>query len=134
MDDYNRSRHAKYNMNVHLIFVTKYRKCVFLSEEIADAVKQSLYEAAQKYGYRIIEMETDKNHVHILLDYSHKTAVSVIVKQFKMYSTGKMWQLYENALSRFYWKQKVLWSEGYFACSVGQVSQKATEMYIRNQG
>lgn len=121
-------------MKVHLIFVTKYRKCVFLSEEIADAVKQSLYEAAQKYGYHIIEMETDKNHVHILLDYSPKTAVSVIVKQFKMYSTGKMWQLYENALSRFYWKRKVLWSDGYFACSVGQVSQKAIEMYIRNQG
>lgn len=134
MDDYNRSRHAKYNMKAHLIFVTKYRKRVFSSERIADAVKQSLYEAAQKYGYSIIEMETDKDHVHILIDYNPKTAVSVIVKQLKMYSTGKMWQLCKNVLSRFYWKRKILWSEGYFACSIGQVSQKTIEMYIRNQG
>ena len=40
MDDYNRGGHSKYSMNVHLIFVTKYRKQIFKSDKRADDVKQ----------------------------------------------------------------------------------------------
>jgi putative transposase len=32
------------------------------------------------------------------------------------------------------WKRQILWSDGYFACSIGQVSQKTIEHYIQNQG
>ena len=69
MDGYNRGGHSKYSMKVHLIFVTKYRKKIFMSDRRADDVKQFLYDASRKYGYRIIQMETDKDHVHILLEY-----------------------------------------------------------------
>lgn len=50
-------------MKVHLIFVTKYRKKIFMSGRRADDVKQFLYDVSGKYGYRIIQMETDKDHV-----------------------------------------------------------------------
>ena len=65
MDDYNRGGHSKYSMKVHLIFVTKYRKQIFKSGKRADDVKQFLYDAVKKYGYDTIQMETDKDHVHI---------------------------------------------------------------------
>lgn len=134
MDDYNRGGHSKYSMKVHIIFVTKYRKKLFASDKRADDVKQFLYDAAKKYGYIIIQMETDKDHVHILLEYSPKVSVSDIVKQLKQYSTYQMWKHCEEYLSKQYWKHQILWSDGYFACSIGQVPQEIIEKYIQSQG
>ena len=133
MDGYSRGGHSKYSMKVHVIFVTKYRKKLFSSGKRSDDVKQFLYDVAKKHGYAIIQMETDKDHVHILLEYSPKVSVSDIVRQLKQYSTYQMWKLHEVYLSKQYWKRQILWSEGYFACSIGQVSQEIIERYIQNQ-
>ena len=83
MDDYNRGGYSKYSMKVHLIFVTKYRKKIFKSSERTGDIKKFLHEAAKRYNYEIIQMETDKDHVHILLEYNPKVSVSNIVKQLK---------------------------------------------------
>ena len=90
--------------------------------------------SVKKYDYEIIQMETDKDHVHILLRYDPKTSVSDIVKRLKQYSTYQMWDYNEEYLSKHYWKRRILWSNGYFACSIGQISQKTIEKYIQNQG
>lgn len=134
MDDYYRGGHSKYSLKVHLIFVTKYRKKLFQSGRRADDVTQYLYDAAKRWGYTILQMETDKDHVHILLEYRPKVSVSEIVKQLKQDSTHQMWSHHSDYLSRRYWKHRTLWSDGYFACSIGQVSQKTIEQYIQNQG
>lgn len=134
MDVYNRGGHSKYSLKVHLIFVTKYRKKIFKSDKRVKDVKQFLYDATRKYGYEIIQMEIDKDHIHILLEYSPKVSVSDIVKQLKQYSTYQMWNYHEEYLSKQYWKHKILWSDGYFACSIGQVSQEIIEKYIQKQG
>lgn len=134
MDGYNRGGHSKFNLKVHIIFVTKYRKKFFKSNDRANDVKQFLYDATKKYGYIIIQMETDKDHVHVLLEYNPKVSISDIVKQLKQYSTWHMWEHHEEYLSKQYWKHRILWSDGYFACSIGQVSQDIIEKYIQNQG
>ena len=84
--------------------------------------------------YDIIQMEADKDHVHILLEYGSKVSVSDIVKQLKQYSTYQMWKHHEDYLSKQYWDRQILWSDGYFACSIGQISQEIIEKYIQNQG
>ena len=81
MDDYNRGAHFKYSMKVHLIFVTKYRKRVFNNEVRVCDVKKFLYAISKKFNYIVIQMETDQDHVHILLEYCPNTSVSDIVKQ-----------------------------------------------------
>lgn len=134
MDDYNRSAHSKYSLKVHLIFVTKYRKRIFNNEVRVYDVKKFLYDISKKFNYIIIQMETDQDHVHILLEYCPNTSVSDIVKQLKQYSTYQMWKYHEDFLSKQYWKHRKLWSDGYFACSIGQVSQNIIEEYIQNQG
>lgn len=134
MDNYNRGGHSKYSLKVHLIFVTKYRKKIFKSSTMTISIKCFLHDVAKKYEYSIIQIETDKDHVHILLEYSPKISVSDIVKQFKQYSTYQMWTYHKEYLSKYYWKQKILWSDGYFACSIGRVSQEIIEKYIQNQG
>ena len=79
-------------------------------------------------------METDTNHIYLLLKYSPKTSVSDIIKQLKLYTTYKIWKRYYEELSKIYWKKQVLWLDGYFACSIGKASQDTIEKYIQNQG
>ena len=124
MDDYNRGGHSKYSLTVHIIFVTKYRKKIFVQSKCANDVKRFLYDTSKKYGYSIIQMETDKDHVHMLLKYSPNVSVSDIVKQLKQYRTYQMWKSHKGYLSKQYWKHQILWSDGYFVCSIGQVSQE----------
>ena len=125
---------SKYSLKVHLIFVTKYRKSLFCNKIMNDVLKQLFFEITSHYNYNIIQMETDKDHIHILLDYNPNTSVSKIVKQLKQYTTYHIWGKYEKQLSKIYWKKRVLWSDGYFACSIGQVSQDVIEKYILTQG
>ena len=121
-------------MKVHLILVTKYRKKIFQEKERADDIKQFMHESAENLNCTIIQMETDKDHIHVLFEYSPKQSVAEIVKYFKQYTTYKIWKAHNNYLCRQYWKHKQLWSDGYFVCSIGQVSQAIIEKYIQNQG
>ena len=134
MDGYKRGGHSKYSMKVHIILVTKYRKQLFCFTKLANDIKKILYDISEKYGYSIIKMETDKDHIHILLEYSPKVSVSDIVKQLKQISTYQIWHYPKVYLEKHYWKRKIIWSDGYFACSIGQVSQEIIENYIQNQG
>ena len=53
----------KYSLKVHIVLVTKYRKQL-LKDSIADDVKQKIFDIANTYGYEIIAIETDKDHIH----------------------------------------------------------------------
>lgn len=46
-----------------------------------------LHDVVKKQGCEVIQMETDKDHIHILFEYSPKASVSNIVKQLKQHST-----------------------------------------------
>ena len=65
---YYRHNRRKYSLKVHIVLVTKYRKQL-LKGSIADDVKQKIFDIANTRGYEIIAMETDKDHVHFLIDY-----------------------------------------------------------------
>lgn len=133
MDIYQHRRHNKNLLMVHLIFVTKYRKKL-LTGDMRDSVKQYLFETCTKYHWYIKRMETDKDHVHILLQYNPTDSITAIVRTLKQYSTYYVWRDYETVLKRCYWKEKTFWSDGYFAASIGQVSQATIERYIETQG
>ena len=79
-------------------------------------------------------METDKDHVHILLTYPPTENVSSIVKTLKQQSTYYMWQTHGQYLKHIYWFQKTLWSKGCFYASIGEVSDAVIRRYIENQG
>ena len=83
---YNRHNRRKYNLKVHIVLVTKYRKQL-LKDSIADDVKQKIFDIANIYGYEIIAMETDKDHMHFLLSYDTIDRVCDIVRIVKQETT-----------------------------------------------
>lgn len=108
---YNRHNRRKYSLKVHIVLVTKYRKQI-LKGSIADDVKQKIYDICNSKGYGICD----------------------IVKLIKQQTAYYLWQRYPNFLSKCYWKHKIFWSDGYFACSIGEVSSATIQKYIESQG
>ena len=130
---YFRHNRRKYNLKVHMVLVTKYRKQLLIGS-IADDVKQKIFDIANAHGYKLIAMETDKDHIHLLLSYDTTDRICDIVKIIKQETTCYLWQKYGLFLSKQYWKKKIFWSDGYFACSIGEVSASTIQKYIENQG
>ena len=45
-----------------------------------------------------------------------------------------IWLKYENILKHYFWKERTFWTDGYFICSIGSVSENQLKAYIENQG
>ena len=119
---------------VHLIFVIKYRRNLLV--KFGDEIKQIFYDIADEKNISIVEMEVDKNHIHLLVHYKPTMSVLDIVRWFKQISTCRIWRQNGNSkiLSKYFWKERTFWSYGYFSCSIGNVSKETIEKYIQNQG
>ena len=118
--NYNCKNRRKYSLKVHIILVTKYRKQI-LKDNMSENIKHYITDISHKYSYEIIAMETDKDHIHFLISYDITDSVCNIVKKIKQETTYRLWQKNSLILSKHYWKKNIFWSDGYFACSVGEV-------------
>lgn len=130
--DYVSENHSKYLIMCHLIFVCKYRKSLLL--KFGDFIKKEFYRIESISDFKIVEMEVDINHVHILVKYKPKISILQIVRKLKQISTVNIWKLHHEELKIHFWKENTFWSDGYFACSIGNVSRKIIEKYIKSQG
>lgn len=129
----NRRNRRKYNLKVHIVLVTKYRK-VLLQNGIDDFVKRAISYLADQNNWAIIAMETDQDHIHIFLEYDATERICDIISIIKQRTTHWLWVRYKDVLSTQYWKKFIFWSDGYFACSIGEVSSATIEKYIAEQG
>ena len=130
---YFRHNRRKYNLKAHIVIVTKYRKKV-LKGTLAEEVKRIITEICIAEGNGIVALETDRDHVHILISYDTTDRLSDIVKGLKQKTTHILWENHPDYLRRFYWKKRIFWSDGYFACSIGDVSTSIIQKYIETQG
>lgn len=123
----------KYNLQAHIILVTKYRRPILVGA-IAVCVKQKVEDIAARHGWDIHAAEIDLDHLHLLLSYDPNTRVCDLIKALKQETTYTLWQLHSNILCRIYWKKHIFWSDGYFVCSVGEASATTIRHYIEEQG
>lgn len=132
--DYTSENHSKHLLIVHLLFSCKYRKRLLV--KYGEEIKDIFYDISEENGLNIIEMEVDKDHIHLLVQYPPTKAILDIVRLLKQISTYRIWRQSNNNiyLSKQFWKERTFWSDGYFACSIGQVSKETIERYIQNQG
>lgn len=131
--NYNRKNRRKYSLKAHIVLVTKYRKKL-LKGIVSEEIKHQILDICRKYDYEIIVMETDKDHIHFLISYDTTDSICEIVKRIKQETTYRLWQNHSVLLSKQYWKRRIFWSDGYFACSIGEVSSATIQRYIETQG
>ena len=130
--EYISENHSKHLLICHLIFVCKYRKKLLL--KVGNDIKTEIESIANHYGWQIIEQEIDQDHIHILIRYSPKWSILEIVRLLKQLTTYRIWQKHNKYLSQHFWKERTFWSDGYFSCSIGNVSKEIILKYIQEQG
>ncbi|XXG31486.1 MAG: IS200/IS605 family transposase [Ferrovum myxofaciens] len=123
-------RHCVFKMHVHLVFVAKYRRKVFDGDAI-DRMRRMFGKVCEDMEASLVEMDGEDNHVHLLVEYPPKLAVSVLVNSLKGVSS-RLLRKERPDLKKRYWKN-VLWSPSYFASSCGGAPIGIIKQYIEQQ-
>ena len=123
-------RHCIFKLHVHLVFVTKYRKKIFQSIHLIE-MKTIFAKVCSDMEVNMQEMNGEEDHVHILLNYPPKLAISVLVNSLKGVSSRLLRKKFPELETRYY--KNVLWSPSYFAASCGGASIDIISQYIKQQ-
>ncbi len=124
--------HAVYYTRYHIVIATKYRKKV-LKEGMGEYLKRKIRQVGRFHpDIEIIEVNTDKDHVHVLVSIPPKMRVSDVVGMIKA-NTGSAMRKKFKFLDRVYWGVEGIWSIGYFVSTVG-VNEDVIRRYIEYQG
>ncbi|WP_181163809.1 IS200/IS605 family transposase [Pontibacter mangrovi] len=111
------------------MFALTYRKKL-LNGSFKDDLWQIIYQVCQQKGYRVDPMQSDGDHLHILVDID---ALDV-AHQLKQISTYKIYNKHRNYLKKHFWKENTLGSDGYFVCSTGKASTETNQKCSEEQG
>lgn len=127
---YLRRRHSVTKLVVHLVFTTKYRRKLFDGYMIQQ-LRGAFESACEKLECELLEMDGEQDHVHLLIAYPPKLAISVMVNNLKATSSRRLRIL--NTHLKKQSKSGVLWSRSYFSCSAGGATIETLKEYVNGQ-
>jgi putative transposase len=128
--DLRHGRHCVFAMHVHLVFVSKYRRCI-LDGEAIEKLRHIFFKVCTDFEALLVQMDGENNHVHLLVNYPPKVSVSSLVNSLKGVSSYVLRRQLPR-IARCYWKN-VLWSPSYFAASCGGAPLAVIKRYIEQQ-
>ena len=123
-------RHCIFNMHVHLVFVTKYRKDVF-TKPMLDAMEGMFKKVCLNFEAELTEFNGEDDHVHLLINYPPKVAVSNLVNSLKGVSSRHLRKDFPEIKNKLWGGS--LWSPSYFASSCGGAPLEIIKQYIEQQ-
>ena len=126
-----KGRHVVYLLHAHVIFVTKYRGKVFDSE-ILDKMQELMKRICDDHEVVLKEFNGESDHVHLLIEYPPKLALSKLVNTLKGTSSRELKRSFPE-LNQVAWRKNALWSPSYFVGSVGGAPLEVLKQYIEQQ-
>ncbi|MEV0158435.1 IS200/IS605 family transposase [Micromonospora sp. NPDC050686] len=129
--DIRRGRSVVYNLHVHLVFVTKYRRDV-LNDAMLTRCGHIMADVCDKLGAHLREFNGEDDHVHLLVHYPPKLSISTLVNRLKGVSAHYLRQEFTGRINRHIMHGH-LWSPSYFAGSCGGAPLAGIREYIENQ-
>jgi putative transposase len=124
-------RSVVFNLHVHLVFVTKYRRDVFSSRVLID-LENIFKSVCEDFEAELIEFNGEHDHVHLLVNYPPKVSVSSLVNSLKGVSSRLIRKKSYPEIEKKLWGSQ-LWSPSYFAGSCGGAPLAIIKQYIENQ-
>ncbi|MEV4477453.1 IS200/IS605 family transposase [Nonomuraea salmonea] len=129
--DIRTGRHCVFMLHAHLVFVTKFRHRVFTGKHLT-RLQEIMRSVCADFETELREFNGEDNHVHLLVDFPPKVALSKLVNSLKGVSSRRMRQEFPE-LARHYYRANKLWSGSYFAGSVGGAPISVLRQYIEQQ-
>jgi len=127
--------HKSHNVTVllyHLVFPAKYRRVVF-DEDVDQVLKEVCLELAARYEMKFLEIGTDKDHVHFLVQSVPTYSVTKVVTILKSWTAREIFRRCPHVKKKLWGGE--FWSNGYFASTVGKHGdEEMIGRYVKNQG
>ena len=124
--------HCVYRCEYHIVFATKYRRRIF-NEGIFSYMLERLKELSDHYPeIEILEINHDKDHIHMLASIPPKMSVGKVVGIIKANTSRRLKERFPF-LKDVYWGTDGIWSDGYFVSTVG-INEQIIQKYIQQQG
>lgn len=128
----NKTSNAVFSLNYHLIIVVKYRKDVFINNEIISDVKTIISDISKTFDVEIIEQECGFDHIHILFTSKPSLDVTKYINILKGHSSRAIRKRYKDFLKDKLWGDN-FWSPSYFLATTGNVTIDVLKEYVQNQ-
>lgn len=128
-----KNNHAVFLLTFHLILVTKYRKkCI--NKNINTRLKQISHDIiVQRYDGKILSIESELDHIHILMQLKPQCHISKLINSLKSVSSRKIRSEFSFHLKKFFFKKPVFWSPSYCLLSSGGAPIEIIKQYISSQ-
>jgi len=116
----------------HIVCPAKYRRAVFTTP--ADQkLKEVCLEISKRYEITFLEIGTDKDHVHFLVQSVPMLSPKRIVQVIKSITAREIFRACPEVKQQLWGGE--FWTDGYFMSTVGQHGNESViKKYIRNQG
>jgi putative transposase len=127
--------HKSHNVSVllyHIVCPAKYRRVVFL-DNVDRKLKEVCLEISKRYEIAFLEIGTDRNHVHFLVQSAPTYSPKKIVQIIKSITAREIFAACPEVKKQLWGGQ--FWTDGYFISTVGQHGDEQTiSRYIQQQG
>lgn len=121
--EYRKTSHSVYDLQYHLVWITKYRKPVFIGD-VADRMHEMIREICKSLDIEIIKGRVSKDHIHLFVSVPPHLSISKLVGLIKWKTSRKLSKVLCG---------RHLWERGYFALSCGYVTDEVIMQYIAFQ-
>jgi len=131
MHEFRTGRHVIYELYVHLVFSTKYRRGV-ITDEVRDALREAMNKVCGDYGAKLVEFDGEDDHVLLLISYPPKVSLSTLVGSLKGASAYRIRGMNLPDVQSKLWGDH-FWSPSYCAVSAGGAPLDIIKRYIEEQ-
>lgn len=132
MSDLIRKKHNVSLLLYHIVCPAKYRRAVF-TPLVDEKLKEICEEIALRYEIEFLEIGTDKDHVHFLVQSVPKYSPKKIVQTIKSITAREIFKQMPEVKEQLWGGE--FWSDGYFVSTVGtHNNEEAVKRYIKEQG
>lgn len=120
-----------YSLQYHVVWCVKYRRKILIPD-IEASLMAIIHKIAKDNGFEILEANTDKDHIHLLISCSPQHYIPNIMKALKGVSARFLMKEYGCFLKSKLWGGH-LWNPSYFVATVSENTEAQIREYIQRQ-
>lgn len=120
-----------YSIQYHIVWCVKYRRKV-ITPIIEVSLLNIINKIAEDNNFQILEFNTDKDHIHLLINCSPQHYIPNIMKALKGVSARLLMREHGTFLKKYLWDGH-LWNPSYFIATVSENTEEQIREYIRKQ-
>lgn len=128
---YRTGRHVVFSLQAHIVLVTKYRRGA-ISNRVREEIINAANDVAKRYEFKILDIDGEDDHIHLIVDYPPKLSLSKLVMVLKANTAKKVREQRFEEVESVLWGNH-FWSPSYFVSSTGGASLEKVRRYVQDQ-